>query len=95
VAIVIPSAATRRWLSRSARQYAYALWMAVLITVISVKMWWLTDPALVTALNGPYGSLVAAGAFLIAACIGIQRFAQPEPLGDRRTSEGTHGQPEA
>ena len=81
---MIPSAHTRTWLSRATRKYAYALWMAGLITVVTIKMWWLTDPALVTALNGPYGSLVAAGAILIAACIGIQRLAPAPSYGGKR-----------
>jgi len=75
---VIPSAATRHWLSRSARQYAYALWMAALFTIVTIKVFWLTDAALVTALNGPYGALCIGGPAMIAACIGIARW-QPQP----------------
>jgi hypothetical protein len=89
---MIPSARTRAWLSKSARQYAYALWAAGLITVITVKMWWMTDPSLVTALNGPYGALVTALSVLIAACIGIQRLApQPDPYSAE--DNGDHAVP--
>lgn len=91
---MIPSPKTRAWLSKATRKYAYALWAAALITVVTIKMWWLTDPALVTALNGPYGALVTALSVLIAACIGIQHFSpQPGPYGDERRRDGGAREP--
>lgn len=80
-----------RWLGRKARQYVYAAWAAVLFTIITIKVFFATDPTLVTALTGNYGALALGAMGLIAACIGINRLVPDPPPAPAYRGENSDG----